>query len=71
MYAFEELIAEMGSAFLCAQLGVSGEVQHDSYVDHWLKVLKSDKKALFRACRHAREASEYLLALPGRQTVAA
>lgn len=71
VYAFEELIAEMGSAFLCAQLGVSGEVQHDSYVDHWLKVLKSDKKALFRACRHAREASEYLLALPGRQTVAA
>lgn len=44
MYAFEELIAEMGSAFLCAQLGVFGEVQHDSYVDHWLKVLKSDKR---------------------------
>lgn len=34
--------------FLCAQLGVFGEVQHDSYVDHWLKVLKSDKKALFQ-----------------------
>jgi antirestriction protein ArdC len=61
IYAFEELIAEMGSAFLCAQLGVFGEVQHDSYVDHWLKVLKTDKKALFRACRFAREASEYLL----------
>lgn len=44
VYAFEELIAEMGSAFLCAQLGVFGEVQHDSYVDHWLKVLKSDKR---------------------------
>lgn len=71
VYALEELIAEMGSAFLCAQIGVSGEVQHDSYVDHWLKVLKSDKKALFRACRHAREASEYLLALPERQAVAA
>ncbi|EPJ9456271.1 ArdC family protein, partial [Pluralibacter gergoviae] len=71
VYAFEELIAEMGSAFLCAQLGVFGEVQHDSYVDHWLKVLKSDKKALFRACRHAREASEYLLALPESQAVAA
>lgn len=71
VYALEELIAEMGSAFLCAQLGVFGEVQHDSYVDHWLKVLKSDKKALFRACRHAREASEYLLALPESQAVAA
>ncbi|MBA8867027.1 antirestriction protein ArdC [Pantoea agglomerans] len=61
VYAFEELIAEMGSAFLCAQLGVYGEVQHESYIDSWLKVLKEDKKALFRACRHAREASDFLL----------
>ncbi|MCX8966309.1 DUF1738 domain-containing protein [Erwinia psidii] len=61
VYAFEELIAEMGSAFLCAQLGVFGEVRHDSYVESWLRILKSDKKALFRACRQAREASEYLL----------
>ncbi|MFG6076895.1 ArdC family protein [Erwinia sp. OPT-41] len=71
VYAFEELIAEMGSAFLCAQLGVFGEVRHDSYVEGWLKVLKSDKKALFRACRQAREASEYLLALTGRNADAA
>lgn len=61
VYAFEELIAEMGSAFLCAQLGVYGEVQHESYIDSWLKALKEDKKALFRACRHAREASDFLL----------
>ncbi|MDY0929400.1 zincin-like metallopeptidase domain-containing protein [Enterobacter sp. CFBP8995] len=67
IYAFEELIAELGSAFLCAQLGVYGEVQHDSYIDHWLKILKSDKKALFRACRQAREASEYLLQPLGEQ----
>ncbi len=51
----------MGSAFLCAQLGVYGEVQHESYIDSWLKALKEDKKALFRACRHAREASDFLL----------
>ncbi|HGG2528959.1 DUF1738 domain-containing protein [Escherichia albertii] len=62
-YAFEELIAEMGSAFLCAHLGIAGDVQHESYIDGWLNVLKSDKKALFRACRQAREASEYLLTL--------
>lgn len=61
VYAFEELIAELGSAFLCAHLGVYGEVQHDSYIDHWLMIFKSDKKALFRASRMAREASEYLL----------
>jgi antirestriction protein ArdC len=61
VYAFEELIAEMGSAFLCATLGVYGEVHHDSYISHWLSILKADKKALFRACRFSREAAEYLL----------
>lgn len=63
VYSFEELVAEMGSAFLCAQLEVLGEVNHESYVEHWLSILKKDKKALFRACKQAREASEYLLNL--------
>jgi len=61
VYTFEELVAEMGSAFLCAELGVYGEVQHDSYVAGWLLRLKEDKTALFRACRRAREATEFLL----------
>lgn len=61
VYALEELIADTGTAFLCAQLGIAGRVQHDSYVDEWLKLLRSDKKAFFRACQLAREASEYLL----------
>ncbi|EIC83401.1 ArdC family protein [Serratia sp. M24T3] len=61
VYAFEELIAELGSAFLCAEVGVFGEIQHDSYIDSWLQALKSDKRAIFRACRFAREASEYLI----------
>lgn len=43
-YAFEELIAEMGSAFLCAQLGVTGNVQHENYIGAWLKILRADKK---------------------------
>jgi len=63
VYSFEELVAEMGSAFLCAQLGVLGHVNHESYIEHWLKMLKEDKKALFRACKQAREASEFLLNL--------
>ncbi|MDC9612887.1 zincin-like metallopeptidase domain-containing protein [Xenorhabdus khoisanae] len=63
IYSFEELVAEMGSAFLCAQLEVFGEVNHESYIEHWLSILKADKKALFRACKQAREASEYLLNL--------
>ncbi|MBW5817968.1 DUF1738 domain-containing protein [Yersinia kristensenii] len=63
IYAFEELIAELGSAFLCAELGIYGEVQHESYIDGWLKRLKKDKKALFRACRQARQAADFLLTL--------
>ncbi|AUH01849.1 DUF1738 domain-containing protein [Prodigiosinella confusarubida] len=63
VYVFEEFIAELGSAFLCAELGVYGEVQHDSYISGWLKALKEDKRALFRACRQAREASAFLLDL--------
>ncbi|EJR1204851.1 DUF1738 domain-containing protein [Salmonella enterica subsp. enterica serovar Infantis] len=70
VYAFEELIAETGSAFLCAQLGIFGEVQHESYIDSWLQVLRSDKKALFRACSKAREATEYLLAPLSMRSVA-
>ncbi|HBY4093040.1 TPA: DUF1738 domain-containing protein [Klebsiella pneumoniae] len=63
IYAFEELIAELGSAFLCAELGVYGEVQHESYFASWLKTLKEDKHAIFRASRQAREACEFLLNL--------
>src|SRR5690606_34161065 len=46
-YAMEELVAELGSAFLCADIGISPQPRpdHAAYVDHWLKVLKADKKA--------------------------
>ncbi|HEY2453781.1 MAG TPA: zincin-like metallopeptidase domain-containing protein [Scandinavium sp.] len=65
VYAFEELIAETGSAFLCAELGIFGDVQHESYLAGWLRVLREDKKAFFRACRFAREASNFLLQFHG------
>lgn len=68
VYAFEELIAETGSAFLCAELGITGDVQHESYLAGWLKALREDKRAIFRACRFAREASEYLLEPLNRNT---
>ena len=61
VYAFEELVAEFGAAFLCAELGISVEVQHESYIASWLKVLRSNNRAIFKACRFAREACEYLL----------
>lgn len=61
VYAFEELVAEIGAAFLCAHLNIQGDVQHESYIASWLKVLKEDNKAIFRASRLAREAFEYLV----------
>lgn len=61
-YAAEELIAEMGSAFLCARLGTKLEgLQHPSYVDHWLKILKGDNRAIFAASSQARQAVEFML----------
>jgi antirestriction protein ArdC len=60
-YAFEELIAEMGAAFLCAESGIAYTTQHASYIDNWLKVLKSDKKALFTAASQAQKAADYCL----------
>jgi antirestriction protein ArdC len=61
-YAAEELIAELGSAFLCADLRITPEIRddHASYLDHWLKVLKADKRAIFTAASHAQRAADYL-----------
>jgi len=64
-YAAEELIAELGAAFLCADLGITPEVREDhaAYLDHWLKVLRADRRAIFTAASHAQRAAEYLHAL--------
>ena len=61
-YGFEELVAEMGSAFLCARIGLKGELQHANYVGSWLKILKEDAKALIKAASLAQKAFEYLYA---------
>lgn len=69
-YAFEELVAEMGSAFLCAELGIQGQLQHASYIDNWLKLLSMDGSALFRAATLASSAHRYLIdLLKERETV--
>ena len=60
-YAMEELIAEMGSAFLCAHSRINGLLQHASYVQNWLQVLRSDKRAIFVASTKAQNAADYLL----------
>ncbi len=59
-YAAEELVAEIGAAFLCAHLGVRGELRHASYVANWLEVLKSDKRAIFTAASAASKAADFL-----------
>ncbi len=60
-YAREELIAELCSAFLCAHLGIVPQVRHAGYLDHWLKILKSDSRAIFHAASQASKAADFLL----------
>ena len=64
-YAREELVAELGAAFLCADLDLTPEAgtDHAAYVQSWLKVLKEDKRAIFSAAAHAQKAADYLHSL--------
>lgn len=64
-YAVEELIAELGSSYLCAAFGIDmdgrqGIAQHASYIESWLTVLKNDKRAIFTAASKAQKAVEWL-----------
>ncbi len=62
-------MAELGSAFLCADLDLTPELRsdHASYLDHWLAVLKQDKRAIFTAASHAQRAADFLHALQPQQ----
>ena len=68
-YAFEELVAELGSAFLSADLVLTPEprADHADYLGHWLGILKADKRAIFTAASQAQLAADFLHAPPGRQ----
>lgn len=61
-YAREELVAELGAAFLCADLGLAltDRTDHADYLGFWLKVLKEDKRAIFSAAAFAQRAVDYL-----------
>jgi len=61
-YAREELIAELGSAFLCAALGIVPTVRHADYLGAWLAVLREDNRAIFRAASAASKAADWILA---------
>jgi antirestriction protein ArdC len=64
-YAKEELVAELGAAFLCADLGITPEVRddHAAYIASWLTGLRGDKRLIFTAAAHAQRAADYLHAL--------
>ncbi|MBT0670446.1 DUF1738 domain-containing protein [Novosphingobium profundi] len=62
LYAKEELVAEMTSAFACASLGIEPTVRHSDYIGAWLEVLRADEKAIFRAASAASKGADYLLA---------
>ena len=55
-------VAEMGSAFLCAALGIVPTVRHADYLGSWLDVLREDNRAIFRAASAASKAADWLLA---------
>ena len=65
IYAMEELNAELGAAFLCAELGISVEPRQDhaAYVGTWLSVLRDDRTAIAKAAKAATLASDYLMKL--------
>jgi antirestriction protein ArdC len=71
LYAREELVAEMTSAFVCASLGIVPTVRHADYIGSWLAVLKEDNKAIFRAASQASKAADYLLAFHSNNAQAA
>jgi antirestriction protein ArdC len=48
-YAFEELVAELSAAFLCAELQIPGRLQHPEYISSWAVVLRADNKAIWTA----------------------
>ncbi len=65
-YAFEELVAEIGAAFLGPQTGIPFEnMRHPEYIQHWLKILKGDSKAIFTASAKAQKAADFILARAG------
>ena len=72
VYAAEELIAEIGSAFISAELQLDTEprMDHAPYVKNWLAVLRNDKRAIFTAAGKAQEAVDWLLKFQIQQEAA-
>jgi antirestriction protein ArdC len=61
-YAYEELVAEVGAAFLCAHCGLLARLEHASYIDSWLDALRRDKRLIFAAAGAAQKAADFVVA---------
>jgi antirestriction protein ArdC len=72
-YAAEELVAELCAAFLCAEFSFDGDLRHAGYIQHWIALLRSDRRAFFTAASKAQAAADYLrgLALGDHPAIAA
>ncbi len=72
-YAMEELVAELGSAFLCAKIGITPAPRwdHAQYIAHWLRTMKADKRAIFTAASKASDAVDFLNGLQAGETAEA
>lgn len=68
-YAFEELVAEIGAAFLCAHCGLPARLEHASYISSWLDALRRDKRLIFVAASAAQKAADYVLEQATRANV--
>ena len=68
-YAFEELVAEMGAAFQCALLSITNEprADHAQYLNSWIKCLKNEPKAIFKAASLAEKAVQYIESLQSNE----
>jgi antirestriction protein ArdC len=62
-YAAEELVAELTSAFLCAEFSIDGELRHADYIANWIALLKDDARAFFTAASAAQKAADHLRGL--------
>lgn len=69
-YAAEELIAELSAAFLCAEYQIDGDLRHAGYIASWLRILKNDNKAVFKAAALAQKSADYIKALATSEAAA-
>ena len=72
-YAMEEMVAELGAAFIAAHLGLTVEPRpdHAAYISAWLRVLRGDPRAILTACAKAQEAVDYIIAMDQPESEAA